>query len=265
MPVTIASANAAVVATVDAAVRRDPVQNTILATIANDLRRTGTDGWCAEDGAAVAARSTAAKPVALSGGWSDVPGLAAALAGLDDLTSVGGPTATVDALLAPLGRAVVDGRDERLFRCDAVDEPRGVPGRARPAIGADAELLDAWRPPYLIDVFGRLPPGFHSGTWAADLLRGSRVWLWEVGGVPVAQAAVQGAVAGVARIGPVYTPPEHRGHGYASAVTAVAAADTLAAGHVPVLFTDLANPTSNKIYQRIGFRAVADRRAVWFA
>jgi predicted GNAT family acetyltransferase len=69
----------------------------------------------------------------------------------------------------------------------------------------------------------------------------------------------------VARIGPVYTPPEYRGHGYGSAVTAAATAAVLAAGAVPVLYTDLANPTSNKIYQAIGYRAVADRAAVWFA
>ncbi len=60
-------------------------------------------------------------------------------------------------------------------------------------------------------------------------------------------------------IGPVYTPPEHREHGYASAVTAAAAAWGLAAGarHV-VLFTDLANPVSNSIYPRLGFRPVHD-------
>jgi predicted GNAT family acetyltransferase len=63
----------------------------------------------------------------------------------------------------------------------------------------------------------------------------------------------------MSRIGPVYTPPEHREHGYASAVTAAAAAWALAAGacHV-VLFTDLANPVSNSIYPRLGFRPVHD-------
>jgi predicted GNAT family acetyltransferase len=68
--------------------------------------------------------------------------------------------------------------------------------------------------------------------------------------------------AGVSRIGPVYTPPAHRGHGYASAVTARAAFDILDSAAVPVLYTDVSNPTSNKIYRAIGFRPVADRLSV---
>jgi predicted GNAT family acetyltransferase len=70
--------------------------------------------------------------------------------------------------------------------------------------------------------------------------------------------------AGVSRIGPVYTPPEHRGHGYGSAVTARAAFDILDSGAVPVLYADRGNATSNKIYLAIGFRPVTDRLSVTF-
>jgi predicted GNAT family acetyltransferase len=56
----------------------------------------------------------------------------------------------------------------------------------------------------------------------------------------------------------VYTPRAHRGRGYGSAVTAVATQDILDDGAIPVLFTDLANPTSNGIYQRLGYRPVGD-------
>ena len=63
----------------------------------------------------------------------------------------------------------------------------------------------------------------------------------------------------MARIGPVYTPIELRGHGYGSAVTAAAAQWAINAGAVDlVLFTDLANPVSNATYQRIGFKPVSD-------
>lgn len=67
-------------------------------------------------------------------------------------------------------------------------------------------------------------------------------------------------VAGVTRVGPVYTPPEGRRNGYGTAVTAACTAGALQAGaeHV-VLFTDLANPISNSIYQQIGYRPVSDR------
>jgi predicted GNAT family acetyltransferase len=61
------------------------------------------------------------------------------------------------------------------------------------------------------------------------------------------------------RIGPVYTPPQMRGRGYASNLTAAASQDQLDAGRrFRFLFTDLANPTSNKIYRQIGDEPVCD-------
>jgi predicted GNAT family acetyltransferase len=78
-------------------------------------------------------------------------------------------------------------------------------------------------------------------------------------GEPVSLAAARGETPNGIRIGPVYTPPEHRGHGYASAVTAAASQDQLDRGrHFVFLFTDLSNPTSNKIYQAIGYERVCD-------
>ncbi|MDP9319178.1 MAG: hypothetical protein M3O94_08950, partial [Actinomycetota bacterium] len=59
---------------------------------------------------------------------------------------------------------------------------------------------------------------------------------------------------GVTRVGPVYTPPEHRRRGYGAAVTAACTRDALDHAEDVVLFTDLANPTSNSIYQQIGYR-----------
>lgn len=78
-------------------------------------------------------------------------------------------------------------------------------------------------------------------------------------------AGVRSPAAGVSRIGPVYTPPEHRDHGYGSAVTAAAARWAHSAGATEVvLFADLANPVSNAIYQRIGFLAVSDWVSIGF-
>ena len=83
--------------------------------------------------------------------------------------------------------------------------------------------------------------------------------LWEVAGRPVALAVAQRQVAGMTRIGPVYTPPADRRHGFGAAVTAAAAAWALddGAGQV-VLFVDHANPTTNRLYHRLGFRPVHD-------
>jgi len=84
-----------------------------------------------------------------------------------------------------------------------------------------------------------------------------RVWLWEVDGTPVCLVGHAPTVAGVSRIGPVWTPPEHRGRGYATAATATVAARLADRGRV-ILFADNANLTSTGVYVRIGFRPVGD-------
>ena len=99
-----------------------------------------------------------------------------------------------------------------------------------------------------------------------DRLSYGGVLVWEAGGVPVSIACVTRQVAGMIRVGPVYTPPEARGHGYASAVTAAVSERARAAGAEEVLlYTDLANPVSNSIYQRIGYRPVEDRAVLVFS
>jgi predicted GNAT family acetyltransferase len=88
---------------------------------------------------------------------------------------------------------------------------------------------------------------------------GNGIALWEVDGEAVSVAGYGSLTPTGVRIGPVYTPREHRGRGYASAVTAHVSAEQLAAGRdFCFLYTDLANPTSNKIYVAIGYRRVAD-------
>jgi predicted GNAT family acetyltransferase len=76
---------------------------------------------------------------------------------------------------------------------------------------------------------------------------------------PVSMVGVTRAIAGVVRVGPVYTPPALRRNGYAGSAVAATSRDALAAGaDTCMLFTDLANPTSNKIYAEIGYRRFAD-------
>ena len=82
--------------------------------------------------------------------------------------------------------------------------------------------------------------------------------IWEDGG-PVSLAGFGGTTPHGTRIGPVYTPPEHRGRGYGSAVTAAVTAERLAAGRrFCFLYTDLSNPISNRIYVAMGYRRVCD-------
>jgi predicted GNAT family acetyltransferase len=82
--------------------------------------------------------------------------------------------------------------------------------------------------------------------------------LWDDDG-PVSLAAYGSPTPTGTRVGPVYTPPEHRGRGYATSLVAELTAERLAAGLAYCfLFTNLANPTSNAIYARIGYEQVAE-------
>jgi predicted GNAT family acetyltransferase len=89
--------------------------------------------------------------------------------------------------------------------------------------------------------------------------------VWEAGGSPVSMAAITRIVHAMARVGSVYTPPELRGRGYAGGVTAAVSQVALDSGAEVVLFTDLANPTSNALYERLGYHPVEDRTELSFA
>ena len=146
-------------------------------------------------------------------------------------------------------------------------EPRVAPdGRPRSAVPADVDLALAWFGAFHTDAAaqaGRLePPGrgeqFDRADIAARIAQG-RIWLWEDGhGTPVSLVGFNAPSLGVTRVGPVYTPGRHRGRGYASVLTAHVARLLRDAGLRVCLFTDQANPTSNKIYAAIGFAPVAD-------
>ncbi|WP_308447323.1 GNAT family N-acetyltransferase [Parachitinimonas caeni] len=85
----------------------------------------------------------------------------------------------------------------------------------------------------------------------------SLYWLWEDNG-PAALLRTSRLAGGISRIGAVYTPPAQRQRGYAGALVASAAGMLVAEGFDVFLFTDLANPTSNSLYQRIGFQRLED-------
>lgn len=149
---------------------------------------------------------------------------------------------------------------QRLFRLVTLQAPTGVPGAARQAGLDDVELLAGWMSAFEDEAM-HLPHPVEDprSDLRAALAGGAGILLWEVGGRPVAYAGAGRPIAGMSRVGPVYTSPEHRGHGYGSAVTAAATAWALGAGaRDVVLFTDLANRVSNVIYPRIGYRPVHD-------
>jgi GNAT superfamily N-acetyltransferase len=214
---------------------------------------------------AVAVRSDRTYPALLTDGWysDDLPELAGLVAALPDLIGAGGAIDAVAAVADGAGRVVAQRVAQRLFRIDRLVEPRGVPGRAALAGAAQRDLLLRFVSDFEAEI-GEMATG--PDLWVDRVMRGEdRAWLWEDEDRFVSFAGRRPVAAGSARIGPVYTPPASRGRGYAAAVTAAATRDILDEGAVPVLFTDLANPTSNGVYQRLGYYRVADYAAVTFA
>lgn len=155
----------------------------------------------------------------------------------------------------------------RLFELGALVVPPSPPGGLRPAAADDVDLALAWFHAFgmaAAEQAGRDEP--HQGpleTFTIDdmLLRIEQgvIWLWEdESGERVHLTGANPPASGVTRIGPVFTPVGHRGRGYASAAVAEVSRQYVEQGVRCCLFTDQANPTSNRIYQALGYRPVAD-------
>lgn len=149
---------------------------------------------------------------------------------------------------------------ERIYELETVIPVSGVPGSWRRPTEADRELLVRWLDAFAAEALG--PQGRLDGVeWVDRYFMSSTRggYLWEDGGAPVSFVSYGSPTARGIRIGPVYTPPEHRGRGYASACVAIVSQHLLESGRTfCYLFTDLANPTSNHIYQMVGYNPVND-------
>ncbi|MEV0177374.1 GNAT family N-acetyltransferase [Streptomyces sp. NPDC050803] len=155
---------------------------------------------------------------------------------------------------------------QRLYRLGTLTMPQPVPeGRARVADEKDRDQLVRWYGEFVESV-GELSAG-DAEAWADQKIAHGGIAFWEgPDGTPVSMAGVTPMVAGQVRVAPVYTPAHLRGRGYAGAVTVEVSRAALRAGAEEVLlFTDLSNSTSNGLYQRLGYRAVADFEVYDFA
>jgi GNAT superfamily N-acetyltransferase len=270
---------AAFQAAAGAFLRADPVGNTLVLTIAETLRVRGPHafgtedplfGWLVSGAGEVAGTFLHTPPYPLLLGVvpvSAAPALVEVVGGRP-LPGVGGPVdvahAVAEGVAAVRGVGLTVRRRERLYRLSSLTPPSSPPaGRPVLADAARRDLIVAWYEAFAAEV-GEAHAAM--GGVVDDRLGHNGLWLWEdEAGEPVSLAGHSRVLAGMARVGPVYTPPEHRGHGYAGALTAATSSAAMRAGASEVLlFTDLANPTSNGVYQRIGFVPVDDRVSLEF-
>src|SRR5262249_22330125 len=183
---------------------------------------------------------------------------------------VAGVYATLPAILGPedearhfaelwgrrTGCSSTVGMRQRIHALARVKLPTGVPGGGlRLAGAADLPLLVEWFGSFAAET-GALAGD--ARTRAEELLRDRTVHLW-TDGEPRSMAAASGRTPHGVRVGYVYTPPAHRRRGYATAAVALLSEQLLRSGlRSCFLYTDLANPTSNAIYARIGYEPVCD-------
>lgn len=167
------------------------------------------------------------------------------------------------------GQAHKLNRAERIYQLERVTPPKGVVGHMRRIKREDRGLCLRWTAGFLEEALDETDPVQAEktcGRFADSPPEVRGLYLWEVDGVPVSMAGYMRPTPNGICIGAVYTPPEQRRRGYAGALVAAVSQMMLDAGkHFCFLFTDLANPTSNRIYQAIGYRPVCDVDEIRFS
>jgi uncharacterized protein len=132
------------------------------------------------------------------------------------------------------------------------DPPRPAPGQLRPAEDDELPLMLEWMKAFARET--KAVPEERTQVIVDTRAADRTLFVWDHGG-PVSMLGTSPPVAQSVRIGPVYTPPEHRRRGYAGSAVAAASRRALAHGAQRcILYTDVTNPTSNKIYAQVGYR-----------
>jgi uncharacterized protein len=189
----------------------------------------------------------------------ELPGVVAALPELDAFVSAWTAATDTDATIV-LRQGIYELRD--------VLPLPAAPGAARPATRDDREVVLRWMDAFADEALPEEPADDQRAAVIERRLQAtgsSGIWLWEDAGTIVSMSGYGSETPNGIRIGPVYTPPEHRGRGYATTLVADQSRWLLEAGRTfCFLYTDLDNPTSNALYRRIGYRQIAESAEVRF-
>lgn len=153
---------------------------------------------------------------------------------------------------------------QMIHQLNHVIPARTVKGGLLIAQLSDLEMLECWRSAFEMEVHGK-----RKGIWFTPIVRNAMKkrlairpayhFLWWDGLHPVCWVCYRPTTENVVRVAPVYTPPSHRGRGYASALVGAVSQMVLDLGYrKSSLYTDLTNPTSNAIYRRLGYEPLCE-------
>jgi predicted GNAT family acetyltransferase len=154
---------------------------------------------------------------------------------------------------------------QRIYQLSRVTKDPRAAGRLREPDRSDDALLREWRAAFSIDAEG-MDPGQARDAAALPLPHSRRLFLWEVEHTAVSMVGFAGPTPNGIRVAWVYTPPENRGKGFAGACVAALSQKLLDDGRkFCFLYTDLTNPISNHVYQKIGYEPVTDATVYSFS
>jgi uncharacterized protein len=181
--------------------------------------------------------------------WAEVPGVT----GHGEVTQ---PFA--DRWCRNFGASIKSAMAQRIYRLDSVNDVPSVPGRMRLATLADKDLISQWQRAFMVEALGPTNQKIPERDVTPFIEEGA-IYLWEYSKNPVSMVVKGHPTEHGMSVTLVYTPPELRRHGYATASVAGACGHILRSGYdFCTLYTDLSNPTSNSIYMKIGFKPVCD-------
>jgi predicted GNAT family acetyltransferase len=154
---------------------------------------------------------------------------------------------------------------QRIYQLTRVTNETRSAGHLREPEQSDETLLREWRAGFSMDAEG-MDPSHAREDAALPMPPSRRMFLWELDGVVVSMAGFAGPTPNGIRVAWVYTPPENRGKGFAGACVAALSQKLLDDGHkFCFLYTDLANPISNHVYQKMGYEPVTDAAVYSFS
>ncbi len=181
--------------------------------------------------------------------WTEIPGVT----GHREVTN---PFA--DRWCKSFGTSIESRMAQRIYRLDSVNNVRSVPGRMRLATLADKDLVSVWRRAFTGEAASPTGQNIPEPDVTPFIEKGT-VYLWEYSENPVSMVSKGRPTEHGMSVTLVYTPPELRRNGYATACVASVCREILRSGYdFCTLYTDLSNPTSNSIYMKVGFKPVCD-------